>query len=296
MTFKILLELFKATFADWQEDKAAQLAAALAYYTIFSLAPLVLIVLVMAGWFYRTEAVQSYLLEQTGSLVGPAGMEVIKQIMQNASQPNSSLIAAIISVATLLFGASGVFGQLQDALNTVWEVAPRPGRGLMGLIQDRLLSFAMVLGIGFLLLASLILSAALSAVNKFLAGSLAESLMLAQALNFVLSFGLTIFLFAIIYKVLPDVEIQWRDVWIGAGVTTLLFTLGKYLLGFYLSRQSFGSTYGAAGSLLIVLLWVYYSAQILLFGAEFTQVYARRFGSHITPDKGAISLDSQPNK
>jgi membrane protein len=227
-------------------------------------------------------------------LVGESGAEVTRSIVENASQPNSSLVAMVIGIVALLLGASGVFGQLQDALNTIWGVAPKPGRNWTGLVKDRLLSMAMVVGIGFLLLVSLVISAALSAINSYLAEFLPPSAgFVSQLLDFLVSLAVITFLFAAIYKVLPDVQIKWRHVWLGALVTALLFVIGKFLIGFYIGRQSFNSTYGAAGSILVLLLWVYYSAQILLFGAEFTQVSARKFGAQPIPDKEAVLLTSE---
>lgn len=290
MDFGSILDLFKATFKEWQEDKVARLAAALAYYTVFSLAPLIIIILGIAGFFLGQDVAGSYLLQQVEALIGPAGAEVFQSIIENASQPSSSITATLIGVATLIFGATGVFAQLQDALDTVWGVVPKPGKGVKRIIETRFTSLTMILGIGFLLLVSLVISAALAAVDDLLFGSLPGALIIGRVVNFVVSFGVITLLFAMIYKVLPDVEIEWSDVWVGAAVTALLFAIGKFLLGFYLGNQSFGSTYGAAGSILIILLWVYYSAQILLFGAEFTQVYAKRYGSKLVPDEDAIPI------
>lgn len=288
---KLAWEILKETFTAWKEDKAARLAAALAYYMVFSLAPLIIIVLALIGMVYNQEEAGGYLIEQVGGLVGESGAEVIQGIVENASQPGSSLVAALVGVGALLLGASGVFGQLQDALNTVWGVAPKPGRSWFGMVKDRLLSMAMVIGVGFLLLVSLVVSAVLAAVNTYLAEFLPPSAgFVGPLLDFIVSLAVITLLFAAIYKVLPDVKINWSDVWAGALVTALLFVIGKFLLGFYIGRQSFSSTYGAAGSILVLLLWVYYSAQILLFGAEFTQVYARKFGSRILPDKDAVLL------
>ncbi len=291
MNIKTMWSLIKDTFDEWQEDKATRLAAALAYYTVFSLAPLVIIVLGITGYIFGSQdVVGAYLIEQVQGLVGQEGAEIFQTIIENADQPTSSIVAALIGIGTLLFGAIGVFGGLQDALNTVWGVTSKPGRGIWDFIETRLLSFTMVLGIGFLLLVSLVLSSLLSALDGFLANWLSDFSVLAiHVINFAVSFGVITLLFAMIYKILPDVEIDWSDVWMGAAVTALLFSIGKFLLGFYLGRQTFGSTYGAAGSILIILLWVYYSAQILLFGAEFTQVYAKRFG-RIVPDEDAVVI------
>lgn len=293
MNFSAIIDLVKETFSEWMEDKASRLAAALAYYTIFSMAPLVIIILVILGLFFQSDVAEGYLVDQVTTMVGSDGGEVFQQIAQNASRPSATTGAAIIGIATLLFGASGVFGQLQDSLNTVWGVAPKPGQGVWGIIKSRFLSFTMVLGVGFLLLVSLVVSAVLSAMSEFISGYFDEYVIMGQILNIVISFGFITLLFTLMFKVLPDVDVAWGDVWIGAVVTAFLFTLGKYVLGWYLGQQTFGSTYGAAGSILILLLWVYYSAQILLLGAEFTQVYARRFGSRIIPDEDAILLDDE---
>jgi membrane protein len=219
--------------------------------------------------------------------LGPQAAEAIQGMLQSAGKTGAGIVATAVGVGTLLLGASGAFAQLQDALNTIWEVKPKAGRGVRGMLRDRFLSFSLVLAIGFLLLVSLVLSAALAAVGKYLAGILPVSSALMQGLNFALSFAVTTFLFALIFKVLPDVRIRWRDVWIGAAVTALLFSVGRFLIGLYLGRSSVSSAYGAAGSLVVLLVWIYYSAQILLLGAEFTQVYASKFGNGMTPKPNA---------
>jgi membrane protein len=211
-------------------------------------------------------------------------------MLANAGRHGSGALATVIGVATILFGATGVVGQLQTSLNKIWEVEPRPGRGVLGIVRDRLFSFAMVLAIGFLLLVSLAISAALAAVDSYAASLLPGSEALLQVVNFVVALGIVTGLFALMYRYLPDVRIAWRDVWIGAAVTALLFTIGKFLIGLYLGNSTVGSTYGAAASLVILLLWVYYSSQILFLGAEFTEVYARRHGSRIEPDEDAVRV------
>lgn len=290
MIFKVIAELLKETIQEWQDDKASRLAAALAYYTVFSLAPLLIIAIAIAGSIFGPEAARGEIVDQMQGLVGVEGAKVIETAIENANQPNISSAASIISVIVLLFGASGVFAQLQEALNTVWGVQPKPGRLIKGFLQKRLLSFAVVLGIGFLLLVSLILSAVLSAISNYANDLLFGVEFLWSLLNWVLSLTVITLLFAMMYKFLPDVKISWGDVWIGSIITAVLFTIGKSLLGMYLGRGSFASTYGAAGSLVIILAWVYYSAQIIFLGAEFTQVYARKFGSNIVPDKHAVQL------
>ncbi len=294
MNLKAVWRLLKETFAEWNQDKAERLAAALAYYTMFSLAPLLVIVIAIAGLVFGQEAARGNIVGQIQGLVGREGAQFIQAAIQNASKPKSGgTIASIISVVVLLFGASWVFGALQDALNTIWEVQPKPGRGVITIIRTRFLSFAMILGIGFLLLVSLVVSAALAAVFNLIGKLLPAFSFLLPTANFVISFAVITLLFALIYKVLPDVKIVWRDVWIGSAMTSLLFTIGKSLLGLYLGNGSFGSTYGAAGSLVIILAWVYYSAQILFFGAEFTKVYTKRYGSQIVPDENAVPLTEE---
>lgn len=293
MNLKIIWVLLKETFVEWNTDKASRLAAALAYYTIFSLAPLLIIAIAIAGAVFGDDAARGKIVEQIQGLVGRDGAQFIETAIESADKPRTGSIASLISVVILLVGASGLFAQLQDALNTIWEVQPKPGRGIVGIIRDRFLSFTMVLGVGFLLLVSLILSAGLAALVNFLGHLLPGIGGILQLTNFILSFAVTTLLFGLMYKVLPDVKIVWSDVWIGAMITSLLFSIGRFLLGIYLGNSSFGSTYGAAGSVVVILFWVYYAAQILFFGAEFTQVYARRFGSQIVPTKNAVPLTTQ---
>ncbi|HEX7973699.1 MAG TPA: YihY/virulence factor BrkB family protein [Anaerolineales bacterium] len=287
------MNLFRQTFAEWSEDKAPRLAAALSYYTIFSLAPLLVIVIAIAGLAFGKSTAQNQIVGQITSLVGKQGADAIQAMIAGASNPKTSLIATIIGFITLILGAAGVFGQLQDSMNTIWEVAPKPGRGIKGILQDRLLSFAVVLVIGFLLLVSLVISTVISAFSQFASGLLPFSGLMPQLINLVVSFIVITLLFALTFKYLPDVSISWRDVWLGAAFTALLFTIGKWLIGLYLGRSAFNSTYGAAGSLVVVLLWIYYSAQILFFGAEFTQVYGKRFGTEIKPNKNAVPLTEE---
>ena len=294
MNIKTILDLLKETVSEWSKDKASRLAAALAYYTVFSLAPLLISVIAIAVSVFGEEAARGEIVGQIQGLVGKDGANVIETAIENANKPDTGSIASIISIIVLLFGASGIFAELQDALNTVWEVQPKPERGLINVIRSRFLSFSMVLGVGFLLLVSLVASAALAAAVNFFGHLLPPGIdFFWQLVNFIFAFGATTVLFGLIYKVLPDVKIGWSDVWIGAAITSLLFSIGRYLLGQYLGNSSFSSTYGAAGSLVVVLAWVYYAAQILFFGAEFTQVYARRYGSQIVPNKNAIPLTEE---
>ncbi|MEH1907259.1 YihY/virulence factor BrkB family protein [Nostoc sp.] len=290
MNLQAIWKLLQETFKEWSEDKASRLAAALAYYTIFSIAPLLIIVIAIAGSVFGEEAARGQIVGQIQGLVGKDGAAFIQTAIQNANKPQTGAIASIISVVVLLLGATGLFTELQDSLNTIWEVKPKPGRGVTNIIRLRFLSFAMVIGIGFLLLVSLVISTALAALVTYFSNLIPGVDLLWQILNFIVSFAITTFLFGLIFKVLPDVKIAWSDVLIGAMLTSFLFSIGKFLLGQYLGNGSFGSAYGAAGSLVVILAWVNYAAQILFFGAEFTQVYARRYGSGITPTKNAIPL------
>jgi membrane protein len=286
--FKTIFDLFKQTVSDWLDDRAPRLGAALAYYTIFSIAPLVVIVIAVAGLCFGREAAEHQIYAQLGGLVGEQGSKAISGLLEAANKPHEGFVASALAGVTLLFGATGVFVQLQDALNAIWEVKPKPGRGLRAFFRHRLLSLAMVFGIGFLLLVSLVVSAALAAAGNWLQGSLPGDEAFWQIINFVFSFIIIAVLFTMIFKYLPDVKIAWRDVWLGGALTAFLFTVGKYALGMYLGRSSVSSAYGAAGSLVVLLLWVYYSAQILFFGAEFTQAYATRFGRKPEPASNAI--------
>ncbi|HEX6306505.1 MAG TPA: YihY/virulence factor BrkB family protein [Anaerolineales bacterium] len=294
MDAKAFIELFRETFEEWSEDKAPRLAAALSYYTVFSLAPLLIIAIAVAGFFLGRGDVQQQILSEVETMLGPEGRDLVQGLIQDSSRPGANLLAMVVGIVTLVFGASGVYGQLQEALNTIWEVESAPDAGIWDTIRKRFLSFTMVLGSGFLLLVSLLLSAALSAASEYFSNLLPGTDSLWQILNVVASYAVITLLFALVFKVLPDVEIEWGDVWIGAAVTALLFTIGKFLIGWYLGTSAPGSTYGGAGSLVVILLWVYYSAQILFFGAEFTQVYARHYGSRIVPSEGAISLEMEP--
>jgi membrane protein len=293
MNAQTAFELLKQTFSEWQEDKASRLAAALAYYTDFSIVPLLLIAIAIAGFFFGDEAARGQVVDQAQGLFGQEGAATLETAIENANKPTTGLLATIIGIGAMILGATGFFGELKGSLNTIWEVEPKPGGGVWAMIKDRFLSFTMVLGIGFLLLTSLVLSAALSGLSGFFEAAMPGSSLLAQAVNFVVSFGVITLLFAMIYKILPDVIIAWRDVWLGAAITALLFTIGKWAIGIYLGHASLGSTYGAAGSLLVVLAWVYYSAQILFFGAEFTQVYANKYGSRLTPEENAVAITDE---
>jgi membrane protein len=293
MRVRAVWSLLKDAANEWSEDRAPRLGAALAYYTIFSIVPLLMVAIGIAGLVFGEEAARGEILRQISGLVGERSAATIQEMLQQANQPKTGIFGSVLGIAMLLLGASGVFGQLQDALNTVWGVKPKPDRGIMGMIKDRFMSFVTVLGTAFLLLVSLILSAGLAAVGESLSGFLPAPESVLEALNFVVSFGVITLLFAMIFKILPDVKLQWGDVWIGAGVTALLFTIGKFAIGMYLGKSDIGSVFGAAGSLVILLVWVYYSAQILLFGAEFTAVYANQYGSHLEPSENAVPVTEE---
>ncbi len=287
MNARAIFKLFSKTFEEWNQHKAPRLAAALAYYTVFSLSPLLIIIVAIAGLYFGQQAAQNQIVGQIQGLVGKQSASLIQTMMSSTYHPGTNIIATVIGVVTLLLGAIGVFGQLQDSLNTVWEVQPVASGGIMGMIRNRILSFGLLLATGFLLLVSLVLSAGLQATSQYFASALPIPPGTLEALNFVLSFLVITLLFAMIYKFLPDAEIHWRDVWHGAAFTALLFTIGKFLIGLYLGRSSVSSAYGAAGALVILLLWIYYSALILFFGAEFTRVYANTYGSKVEPEPGA---------
>lgn len=287
MSPKQTWRLLKSAFQQWNADNASRLAAALAYYTVFSIAPLMILVIAIAGIFFDQSAAKDELLSQLQSLWGREGAQFLQSVLENANKPNdsSSWIASTTSVILLLVGASGVLAQLQTALNAVWNIEEKPNQGLWGLLRKRLLSFGMILGIGFLLLVSLVVSAVIAGFSNFFNGIVPGLDSVIQLLNFLVSFGMTSLLFAMIYKFLPDVRIAWHDVWFGAITTSILFTLGKFIIGLYLGNSGIGSSYGAAGSVIVFLAWVFYSAQILFFGAELTQVFAHRYGSRILPDR-----------
>jgi membrane protein len=285
--------LLKQAFSEWLQDKAPQLGAALAYYTVFSLAPLILVLLAIVGLIFRNDPGGAWnkITDQMSYFLDKSAVEVVQNIAQKAAQPNKSLLATIIGILLALFGASGVFGQLQDALNTIWGVKAKPGGGIWGFLRSRFLSFAMVGGVCFLLLVSLTLESVLKGFSHYIQGVLPGGIVIAMAVYWIFDLTVVILLFAIIFKFLPDAKIHWRDVWIGAVMTAIFFAIGKWALGLYLGSGSAASAYGAASSLITLLLWVYYSSQILLFGAEFTQVYACRAGRGIAPDEHAIRVE-----
>ncbi|MEX2146898.1 MAG: YihY/virulence factor BrkB family protein [Candidatus Rokuibacteriota bacterium] len=288
--------LITATFSDWYDDRAQRMGAALAYYTVFALAPGVLLIVAVAGLGFGRDIAQEQFVEQLGYVLGAEGARAIDAMIVSARRQAVGTTAALLAAGTLLFGLWGVFGELQDALNTIWGVAPKPGRGILQMVKDRFLSFAMVTGIGFLLLVSLAVSAWLAAVGKFFSYLLPAPEMVLKAIDVSVSVLVITVLFALTFKLLPDVEVAWRDVFVGAGVTSLLFVIGKSLIGLYLGKSSIGSVYGAAGSLVVILVWVYYSSQIVILGAEFTKVWARRHGRGVVVDEDAVPLTTEARR
>lgn len=283
-----MIDMLKQTFQEWSEDKVPVLAAALAYYTVFSVAPLLIIVIAVLTFFGQGGA-QSDIVDQIGQATSEEVGSLIGTMIESRQDQGGNVIATIIGVVILLVGATTVFAQLQNALNTIWGVKPDPeASGIRHMIGVRIASLGMVLGIGLLLFASLVLSTVVSSLAGSAADALPGSSFLWSLLDWLVSLAIITLLFAAIFKVLPDARISWRSVWVGALVTALLFVLGKWLLGLYLSRAGIAGAYGAAGSLVVLLLWVFYSAQILLMGGEFTQVFARRTGEGIHPDEGAV--------
>ena len=288
-----VFKLLKATFDAWMEDGALRLSAALAYYSIFSIAPLLVIAISVSGLVLGADAVRGHLDDQLKSYIGAQAAESVQSMVQSASKPSDGWMGAVIGFVTLMLGASGVFGQLKDALNTIWEVKPKGGAGPLGFVRKRLLNFGMVLVIGFLLLTSLMMTTALAALNGYFESIVGIPPFVGGILGFCVSFAVVTTLFAFIFKVLPDAQIKWRNVWTGAVVTALLFELGKFGLSFYLGRESTASSFGAAGSVVLLLLWVYYASCILLFGAEFTQEYAKATGHEIRPVPGAVPVTAE---
>jgi membrane protein len=271
--------LVKQAGEAWIDDYAPSMGAALAYYTVFSLAPLLLIVISIAGLVFGEDAARGEIFGQLRGMMGDAGAAAIQQLLAGVSKPSEGIVATAIGVTVLLIGATSVFGELQGALDRIWRAPARKSGGLWALIRARVLSFGMILGIAFLLMVSLVAGAAVAALGRFWGGFFAGWEVVLQVVNTAIGFGLSTVVFAMIYKLMPRVHVEWYDVWIGAVVTSLLFTLGKFLIGLYIGKSGVASGFGAAGSIAVVFVWVYYSAQIFLMGAEFTWVYARTFGS-----------------
>lgn len=287
--FKILVQ----SYQEWKEDKAPKQAAALAYYSIFSLAPLVTIIITLLGWFYKENDISTAFMNQVTGLIGDSGKLIFETIAEAANKPQTSILAAIISTVTMLFGATGIFVQLKDALNTAWDIEEnkKNPEGLKGLLKVRAIAIASVIVIFFLLLISLFASSVISSIMGRFSSDILIISILIQLLNQVMSIGMITLLFAFIFKYLPDTKVAWKDVWTGALFTSVLFNIGKYVIGIYLGNSNVGSAFGAAGSVLVVLVWVYYSALLILFGAEFTQVYSQLDEPETVGEDGTAKAD-----
>jgi membrane protein len=284
-------ELLKLTLSDWMNDNTFELSAALAFYTIFSVAPVLLIAVGVASFFLAPETAATRIVDEMEKLVGAQGANAVRQVIESSRGFGKGLWAVSVGIITLIMGATAVFGELQSALNRIWDVEAKPNRGvIVSLIIDRSRSFSIALCVGFLLLVSLVISAVMSGLQNYMNNWLPGIPWVWQTANVVASYFVVAVLFAMIYKFLPDVVISWKDVWVGAAVTALLFTGGKYAIGIYLGQTATASAFGAAGSLVVLLFWVYYSALISFLGAEFTQVYARRYGAGIRPKKHAVRV------
>jgi len=288
-----LWSMAKESLASWLADFAPSMGAGIAYYTVFSLAPLLVIVISVAGLFLGTDAASGHVYAQLADLLGPPGAEAVRGMVESAGRTEQGIIGPIVGVALLLIGATTVFAELQSDLDRIWKApAARQASGLWALVRRRVLSLGLVVSIGFLMLVSLVMSAALAAVGKWWGSRLENLAGLLHVLDFAVSIAVASLLFALMYKILPRVKIGWRDVWVGAIATSLLFTTGKFLVGLYIGKSEVASGFGTAGSLVVLLVWVYYSAQILLLGAEFTWVYAHRFGSRRDLDKPPPTRDT----
>jgi membrane protein len=294
MRLRDFLSMLGSAFTAWREHNALRLSAALAYYALFSLAPLLILGIAIAGFVFGEQAARGQAAEQMKQFAGGRAAAAIQTLALGIPRKTTSVSATVVGLVVMLFGASGVFMELKDALNTVWGVAIKPGSPLLALIRERIISFTMVLCAGFLLLFSLILSAVLAALGPYLHGLSILPVPVWQGADILFSFAVVTLLFAAVFKMLPNVRTHWRDVWIGAAITSFLFTTGKFLIGFYLGRSGVASYYGAAGSAIIILLWVYYSACILFFGAEFTKVYVLKRHGKILPDKRAVLRSNAP--
>ncbi len=292
-----MIKLIKQTVTEFGEDKCSRMAAALAYYTAFSLAPLMILIITLCGFVWDPADVEKLMESEIQGVVGNDGAQQVKMMLQNATRQDRGILASMMSIAMLVVGATGIVGQLQGALNDTWSVQPDPEQGGMwNFITKRLLSFGMICGVAFLLLVSLVASTVLSAFGEVIAGWLpaeVSSTML-SVINAAVSFGVITLLFAVMFKYLPDAKISWSDVAVGSLVTASLFVAGKYAMGAYLGTKNMESAYGAAGSLALILLWIYYSAMILLFGAELTQVWAKQKGAGVKPAEGAVLIEQKP--
>ena len=290
---RLVVDLFKQTATEWIDDGAPQLGAALAYYSVFSLAPIVLLLIAVIGILFRNDPAGAWskITDQMSYFLDKSAIEMVQQIARQVATPTKSALGGTIGFALALFGASGVFGQLQAALNTIWGVKAKPGRSIWRFVRSHFLSFALIAGIGFLLLVSLVIETGIKALSHYLQSMLPGALTVIVPVYLTFDLVIVTAVFTMIFKILPNATTRWRDVWIGAVLTAILFLIGKWALGIYLGSGTAASAYGAASSLITLLLWIYYSSQILLFGAEFTQVYARTCRANIKPDKYAVAIE-----
>ncbi len=293
MKARLLGSILRQAFVGWWDDNVPRLGASLAFYTLFAMAPILVISIAIAGLAFGPEAVRGEIVGEIQGLVGRQGAMAVQAMLEGAAKPSSSILATVIGSITAFIGATGAFIELQTALNAIWRVKPRPGVGVHAFLMERLISFGLVVGVGFLLLVSLLVSATLAALNRYLGGLFPGLTAAWEAGNVLVSLAVITLLFAMVYKVLPDVKLRWRDVWIGALVTAGFFTVGKQLIGLYLGTSSVASSYGAAGSVVVLLVWVYYSAQVVLLGAEFTRFYVERTRGAPPPQKYAV-VDPAP--
>ena len=290
ISFKGMLEVFKNSFKGFNDNRGLKLSGSLAYYTVFSMAPLLIVLISLCGIFLRTEAVEGKIYAQLAGFIGPDSAEQLQIIIRNASLEGKSKVAVIVGGITLLIGSTTVFAEIQDSINGIWGLRPKPKRGWLKLLQNRFLSFSVIIGLGFLLLVSLGVSTVIDGFSDHLKNRFPDvAIVVFYVSNIAITFGVTTLIFGVIFKVLPDATIRWKDVTVGAIVTALLFMLGKLGMSFYISKSNVGFTYGAAGALMILLLWIYYSSLIIYFGAEFTKAYAVKYGSKIYPNQYAVT-------
>ncbi len=291
---KQAFSFLKQVIEDFLEDKALKFSASLSYYTIFSIAPFLAIIIAFAGFFFGKEAIQGELYPQINDLVGNEAALQIQQMITNIHLSKNSTFATVVSFIVLLIGATGIFSEIQDSINHIWGLKSKPKRGLLKMLLNRLISFSLIISLGFLLMVSLLLNTVVDALSRQLLKILPDNgVYVVDILNNCLMFIVLSLLFGIIFKVLPDAKIKWRNVMVGAVTTTVLFMIGKFFIGFYLGHSNLGSVYGTAGSIIIVMLWVYYSAVILYFGAEFTKVYAKKYGGEILPNDYAVWIKTK---
>lgn len=290
ITFKGIIEILKNAFSGFGDDKVTKLSGSLAYYTVFSMGPLLVVIISLCGLFLGREAVEGKVYHTLTSFVGSDTAAQLQEIIKNASLAGKSKLAAIIGGITLLVGATTVFGEIQDSINTIWGLKPKPKRGWLKLLQNRFLSFSVIVSLGFLLLVSLGITTIIDGFSDRLRAHFPEvAVVIFYIINVLITLAVTTLIFGVIFKVLPDAKIKWKDVMAGAVTTSLLFMLGKFAISFYISKSNIGSTYGTAGSMVVLLLWVYYSSIILYFGAEFTKAYAIQYGSEIHPNNYAVT-------